>query len=53
MRLQAQRDAHLGNVPRDGGTDEFGELVVAHLTPLRVVSNLIRTCGVAEGREAV
>lgn len=34
-------DAYLGNVPRDSGTDELGELVVANLTPLRVVSNLI------------
>lgn len=34
------RSTHLGDVPRNGRTDELGELVVAHLTPLRVVTNL-------------
>lgn len=31
---------HLGDVPGDRGTDELRELVVADLTPLRVVANL-------------
>lgn len=34
------KSAHLGDVPRDGGADELGELVIAHLTPLGVIPNL-------------
>lgn len=35
--------AHLGDVPRDGGADELGELVFAHLTPLGIIASLTTT----------
>jgi len=35
---------HLGDVPRDGGPDELGELVVADLTPLGIIADLLCVC---------
>ena len=32
--------SHLGDFPRDGGADELGALVGAHLAPLRIIANL-------------
>lgn len=35
-----QSSAYLGDIPRDGGADERGERVVAHLTPPGIKANL-------------
>lgn len=33
---------HLGDVPRDGGPDELGELVVVDTTPLGIIAVFVR-----------